>query len=88
MKLPIFEIHTDNAVAALDALDGASGIVDAALFGRSLHVMVEAADAEGHAAQAAFAAAGRQVEYIERVQPSLEDVFVSLVRGAGGAAEG
>ena len=88
MELPIFEIRTDNAVAALDALEGASGVVEAALFGRALHVTAEATDAEGHAARAAFAAAGLRMERIERVQPSLEDVFVSLVRGAGGAAEG
>ena len=88
MELPIFEIHTDNAVAALDTLHGASGVVEAALFGRALHVTVEATDAEGHAARTAFAAAGHRMERIERVRPSLEDVFVSLVRDAGGAAGG
>ena len=88
MESPIFEIYTDNAVDALDALAGASGVVEAALFGRALHVVVEAVDAHGHAASAALAVAGHPVERIERVRPSLEDVFVSLVRGAGGALDG
>jgi len=85
---PILEVRTDDAVAALGSLDGAPGVVESALFGRALHVTVEEDDHEGGAIRRALAAAGRPVHGIERVPPSLEDVFVSLVRATGGAVEG
>ena len=88
MALPIFEVWTDDAVAGLEAVTGARGVRDAALFGRALHVVAEPEDRDGEAARRALAAAGHPIHRLERVPPSLEDVFVSLVRATGGALEG
>jgi len=85
---PILEVRTDDAPGAVDTLLGARGVIDAAMFGRALHVTVSSAEEGSTAVRAAMAAAGRQVTSIRPVQPSLEDVFVSLVRAEGGAVVG
>ncbi len=87
---PIFAVRTDDAPRAVEALQHAPGVVEAAMFGREVHVVAaDAADAES-AVPAALAAAGRVFGGLRRVPPSLEDVFVSFVRrgAAGGGAEG
>jgi drug efflux transport system ATP-binding protein len=88
MVEPILEVHTDNAPQAVESLDGASGVVEAAMFGRLLHVTVEEATAGEAEVRRVLAAAGRSVDAVHPVEPSLEDVFVSLVRAEGGARVG
>ncbi len=87
---PIFALRTDDAPRAVEALQHAPGVVEAAMFGREVHVVArEAAEAE-RSVPAALAAAPRgAIAFggMRRVQPSLEDVFVSLVRRAGAATE-
>ena len=85
---PILEVRTDDAPGAVEALLGASGVIDAAMFGRVLHVTVETAEDGPAVVTGALAAVGRRVTGIRLVEPSLEDVFVSLVRAEGGAVVG
>jgi ABC-2 type transport system ATP-binding protein len=85
---PILEVRTDDAPTAITALSGAAGVLDAAMFGRALHVTVEDVEAGAARVRSALERAGRHVDAIEPVQPSLEDVFVSLVRAEGGAVVG
>jgi ABC-2 type transport system ATP-binding protein len=85
---PILDVRTDDAPAAIPVLTGAPGVLDAAMFGRALHVTVEDADAAPALIRAALARAGRRVDAVDRIAPSLEDVFVSLVRAEGGAVVG
>jgi len=85
---PILKVKTDDAPRAVEALSSAPGVLDAAMFGRALHVTVEDA-ANGEAAvRQALEHAGQRVEDVEPIEPSLEDVFVSLVRAEGGAVVG
>jgi len=85
---PILEVRTDDAPGAVEALLGVDGVIDAAMFGRALHVTVESVE-QGRAVIAdALTAVGRSVTEIRPVDPSLEDVFVSLVRAEGGAVVG
>ena len=88
MAEPILQITTDDAPLAVDALTGAPGVIDAAMFGRLVHVVV--ADEAGATSRISgvLRDAGRTVEDVRTVQPSLEDVFVSLVRREGGAVAG
>jgi len=81
-------VRTDDAPRAVDALSSVPGVLDAAMFGRALHVTVEQADDGERIVRRALEDAGREVDEIESIEPSLEDVFVSLVRAEGGAAEG
>jgi len=85
---PILEVRIDDAPGAVDVLVGAPGVIDAAMFGRALHVTVPTIDEGSRDIRDALAAAGRQVSGIRPVRPSLEDVFVSLVRAEGGAVVG
>ena len=85
---PILQIATDDAPRAVEAAARAQGIVEAAMYGRTLRVVVEDERRGATAVRAALEKAGRTVESITPAQPSLEDVFVSLVRAEGGAPVG
>jgi ABC-2 type transport system ATP-binding protein len=85
---PTWRADVADAPAAVDALHGAPGVIDAAMFGRRVHVVVESAIDGERAIRSALEAAGIAVTGLERIEPSLEDVFVSLVRRGGGALVG
>jgi ABC-2 type transport system ATP-binding protein len=76
---PIYEIRTDRPVEAMTALDAVQGIQKTSLFGTAVHA-VAASDAVGPAdLQALLASRGLVVSAIDRVPPSLEDVFLDVV---------
>jgi ABC-2 type transport system ATP-binding protein len=85
---PILEIATDHGPAAAQALQGAPRVIEAALFGRAVHALVEDAAAATRELPALLAARGIAVRGITPVRPSLEDVFVALVRREGGVVAG
>jgi ABC-2 type transport system ATP-binding protein len=85
---PIIEVRTDDAPRAVDALAGAPGVLEAGMFGRRLHVTVEDESTGQDTIRAVLHESGRTVDSLRTVEPSLEDVFVSLVRAEGGAAVG
>ena len=88
MREPLLEIVTPQGPAVAQALQGRPGVAEAAMFGRAVHVAVESA-AEAAASLPAFLASrGLRVERIHAIEPSLEDVFVDLVRREGGAVAG
>ncbi len=82
---PILEVKTDHAPRAVQLLESTPGVVEAAMFGRALHVTVEDERTGADTISAALAVGGLATESIRPVAPSLEDVFVSLVRAEGGA---
>jgi len=85
---PILEVRTDNAARAVESLVGADAVIEAAMFGRRLHVAAEDENRARASIEERLAAAGLALESIDRIQPSLEDVFVSLVRREGGTVAG
>ena len=88
MREPLLEIRTGAGPAVAQALQGEGGVIEAAMFGRAVHVAVEDAEAARERLSRVLAAKGLPVEAITPVQPSLEDVFVALVRREGGAVLG
>ena len=88
MAEPILEVATENGPAAAQALQHAPGVIEAAMFGRAVHVVVEDAGAATRAIPEFLASRGIASEPPVPVRPSLEDVFVSLVRREGGAVAG
>ncbi len=85
---PILEVTTDDAPRAVEALVASGEILEAGMFGRTLHVTVDDEQAGERRVRRLLSDAGRTVERIAPVEPSLEDVFVSLVRAEGGAVVG
>jgi ABC-2 type transport system ATP-binding protein len=88
MDEPLFEILTPHPPHAVDALKNLDGVLEAAMFGRRVHVVVADEEIAENAIPALFEKRSIPLDAIERVPPSLEDVFVSLIREEGGAAEG
>jgi ABC-2 type transport system ATP-binding protein len=63
---------------ALESLERAPGILDAAVFGNSLHVVVADANTSIPLIREILQSKGIHVARVESIAPSLEDVFVSL----------
>jgi ABC-2 type transport system ATP-binding protein len=88
MREPLLEVRTSQGPAVAQALQGQPGIVEAAMFGRAVHCAVDDARKARETLPAFLASRGLPVEAITPVAPSLEDVFVALVRREGGAVVG
>ena len=88
MQEPILEIRTDDAPAAVQALRGAPSVKDVSLYGRAVHVVVDDARTAAEQIAARLTERGLAVKGIEPVRPSLEDIFVGVVRREGGAVIG
>ncbi|MGC9236715.1 MAG: ATP-binding cassette domain-containing protein [Thiomonas sp.] len=75
----LLEVTAQPLGAARSALLNVPGIVEAAVFGDKLHVLVGPGGPDAQAISAQLLARGLQVGPIHAVTPSLEDVFVRLV---------
>jgi ABC-2 type transport system ATP-binding protein len=73
--------------AAVAALEAAPGVRDVAVFGNALHVLVKDAAAAIPALPGYLAERRVAVGRIERIEPTIEDIFVQLV-GSAPAGEG
>jgi len=84
LKGRIYEIEVDDALAAEEAVGGAEEVLDAAVFGRVLHVRL-AREVEGKRYfSSLLSGAGLEVHHLREIEPTLEDVFVALVAGKEG----
>ncbi len=68
------KVRSPNARALLEAVRDAPGVAHAAFFGAALHV----SGPDAGAVEAALTQAGAPREQMERIAPTLEDVFVEL----------
>jgi len=88
MDKPILEVRTDNGPKTVEILEGKPGILEAAMFGRAVHVVVRDVAEARTSIPALLASRGVAVQSVEQVARSLEDAFVSLIRAEGGAVLG
>ncbi len=88
IREPILEVRTTDPPRAVEVLGGVPGIIEVTLFGRALHVMVSDKAAAERDITAALESAGQRIHSIKAIEPSLEDVFVALVRRSGGTVAG
>ena len=79
MKEEVLEIHSDRPQDAIGLLEALSGVKGAALFGKGIHAVVNRAEESVPVLRAALETGGFAVGGIEKIVPTLEDVFVSLV---------
>jgi ABC-2 type transport system ATP-binding protein len=77
----ILEIESEAPAEAQSVLERLPAVRDVASYGVLLHAVVEDAGRDAAAVAAALEGAGIVVVHAERILPSLEDVFVSLVGG-------
>lgn len=76
---PILEVETDNVVTALELLRTQPWVVEISVFGTYLHVGVADLEEGKSLVKSILDAKGIQVKRIERIVPSLEDVFLHLL---------
>lgn len=77
MKSDVLEIEVDRPVEAMEALYRNN--IESAVFGSSLHVVVPHAGQAIPVVKETLEGAGIVVKRIEKILPSLEDVFVNLI---------
>jgi len=75
----LLEVETADSSMALQALRGADGVVDVAVFGRALHVSVLDPTDTTPRIREILAQRGIEVRRLDAIEPSMEDVFVALI---------
>jgi ABC-2 type transport system ATP-binding protein len=88
MQEAVLEIACERPNEAMELLERLPEVREAALFGKGLHAVARDADAAQaiQAVRSALANAGFRAPRVERIVPTLEDVFVSLIEGRDRAA--
>jgi ABC-2 type transport system ATP-binding protein len=77
MKRSVLEIEADRVLEAIEVLY--KGGMEAAIFGSLIHATVESADAAIPEIRSLLEHSGIEVRKIDKIVPSLEDVFVTLI---------
>jgi ABC-2 type transport system ATP-binding protein len=77
----VIEVEVDRLVDAMNVLG--QGGMEAAIFGSAIHITVDDAEASMAAVRSAMDRAGIGVLRVERILPSLEDVFVTMIAASG-----
>ena len=83
MKSELLLVECDPLGTAVEVLQKAPEVIDAAVFGNALHLVVENAAAAEPLIRKYLGDHGVTVANIARIRPTLEDVFVSLTTTAG-----
>jgi ABC-2 type transport system ATP-binding protein len=84
IRNPILEVASDRAVDALEVLRQERWVLETSIFGTSLHVSV-ADEAEGRRlVRERLAREGIVPDRVDRIVPSLEDVFIHKIREQSG----
>jgi len=79
MREEVLEVLCERPQEAMEEIEKVPGIKEVALFGKGLHVVAEDGKAASLAVGGLLAERGYRIERIEKIVPSLEDVFVSLI---------
>lgn len=79
MQEEVLECLCERPQEAMEVLEKISAVREAALFGKGIHLVVEDAVKAIENIQSTLVDRGFKVFRIEKIIPSLEDVFVSLI---------
>jgi ABC-2 type transport system ATP-binding protein len=75
----LLNLDGSDPLETMRALEGLEGVRDVAVFGGGLHVTVDDVEATSARMRERLAAQGIAVRKLERIAPSMEDVFVALI---------
>jgi ABC-2 type transport system ATP-binding protein len=78
MKGELLLVEAEPLGPAVEALQTAPGVLDAAVFGNAMHLVVREADKVVPSIREYLQNKNIEVKHIEKIRPTLEDVFVSL----------
>ncbi len=87
MKGELLLVECEPLGEAVEILQSAPDVIDAAVFGRALHLVVPDATAAIAQVKKFLSDHGVNVALIDKIHPSLEDVFVSLTSAPGSEKE-
>jgi ABC-2 type transport system ATP-binding protein len=79
MKEDVLEVLCDRSETALADIAKLPSVKEAAMFGRGLHLVTYDGQRAATEVRQLLDAGGYAIERIEKITPSLEDVFVSLI---------
>ena len=79
MAETVLEVLCEQPQEAMEEIEKLPGVQEASLFGKGLHVVVTDETAATDAIRDFLRGTGCKLERLERITPSLEDVFVSLI---------
>ena len=88
MKGDLLVVECEPLGPAVDALQSAPEVLDAAVFGSSLHLLVRNAESAIPKVKEFLAEHGVTLHRVEKINPTLEDVFVSLIAESSREKEG
>lgn len=75
----LLRLDTPAPLETMRALENAPGILDVAVFGSGLHVAVNEPEPGMKVIRGRLADQNIRIQRLEKIQPSLEDVFVALI---------
>ena len=75
----LMHLESTDVLESLRALEQCTEVVEAAVFGSGLHLMVRDAAAAERAVRAALAEHSIEVKRLAVIEPSMEDVFVAMI---------
>lgn len=84
IKHPILEVQCSDVVDAMEKIETQPWAVETSIFGTSIHVNVEDEEKARVKIKELFSGAKINLIAIERITPSLEDVFIYLLDQQGG----
>jgi len=79
IKHPILEMHCPNVIEAMSLLEKEPWAIETSVFGTKLHVSVRDEKVARERARQVLTANGIPLHKIDRITPSLEDVFIYLL---------
>ena len=79
---PIVEIHSQRPVDVMKALDRMDDIQKTTVFGTAVHAVLKPGHDDVASLRGRLAAQGLEIGAVDRVMPSLEDVFLDVVEKA------
>ena len=75
----LMQLETADLLGSIRSLEGKDSILDVAVFGGGLHVTVREAASGERLIRSALSQSGIEVQKLEVIQPTMEDVFVAMI---------
>jgi ABC-2 type transport system ATP-binding protein len=78
-RRPILEIYSARPVDVMRALEELSEVEKTSVFGTAVHAVLKSPDVDVQALTERLTSRGLEIGFVEKVMPSLEDVFLDVV---------